>query len=311
LGYYSFAYNSALVSVSAAINENLAWYGDVFANCDNIQNLEAPLWYLQQIKSKNLVNVRFTAGGKFSEEYAANLRLSNKSLKALDMSATSLKALPDEALRNCYNLEAVALPANLQVIGTASLAECKLLPAIEIPASVTEIGNSAFEDCRSLVDVKFAKNSQLETIGNWAFYNCHDLPEINIPDGVVSIGDGAFYGCVFASTLSLPASIVAIGDNAFALCSKLAEIHVDALLPPDIMDKTFFEVSPEAPVFVPDGSYDAYKNHIYWGRMNIVKNTQGMDQVGSGDKARKIVRDGQLLIIRGDRTFTTTGAEIK
>ena len=83
---------------------------------------------------------------------------------------------------------------------------------------------------------------------------------------VTGINDGAFYGCVFASTLSLPASIVAIGDNAFALCSKLAEIHVDALLPPDIMDKTFFEVSLEAPVFVPDGSYDAYKNHIYWGR---------------------------------------------
>ena len=210
-----------------------------------------------------------------------------------------------------FGVTEVNLPAGLTYIGEMAFYHSLKLTNVTIPATVKEIGISAFEDCRSLASVSFPRNSQLKAIDNWAFYNCHALAAINIPDGVETIGDGAFYGCVYAQSLNVPASMVAIGDNAFALCSKLAEIHVDAVLPPDIMEKTFYEVSLETPVFVPDGCYEVYKNHIYWGKLNIIKNTQGMDQVGSDAKVRKIVRDGQVLIIRGERTFTTTGAEIK
>lgn len=313
IGQEAFAYNYYLTDVRAEYNPNLGWYGNgLFAGCNNIMNIEVPLWYLHQIKSENLINAVFTASGRtIASEYVENLHLAHKTLQFVDFSATSLTVFPDEILRNCYNLTCVVLPQNIDRIGFGALAECKLLQSILIPASVVEIGPSAFEDCRSLTLVEFEQGSRLESIGNWAFYNCHNLPAITIPEGVMYIGDGAFYGCVYAESLQLPASVIAIGDNAFALCSKLAEIHVDALLPPEIMAKTFFEVSREAPVFVPDGCYDIYKNHIYWGELNIIKNTQGMDQVGSNAKVRKIVRDGQVLIIRGERTFTTTGAEIK
>jgi len=316
IGQEAFAYNYYLTDVRAEYNPNLGWYGNgLFAGCNNIMNIEVPVWYMYQIKSKNLINVVFTVSGRtIASEYIENLRLSHKTLQFIDFSATSLTVFPDEILRNCYNLTCVVLPQNINRIGFGALAECKMLQSINIPASVVEIGPSAFEDCRSMTLVEFEQGSRLESIGNWAFYNCHSLPEITIPDGVMYIGDGAFYGCVYAEKLNVPASVVAIGDNAFALCSKLAEMEVKALLPPEIMAKTFYEVSREAPVYVPDESVDIYLNHILWSELNIQgasKKTEGLSNVGAGEKVQKIVRDGHVFILRGDRIFTTTGVEVK
>ena len=114
--------------------------------------------------------------------------------------------------------------------------------------------------------------------------------------------------------MQLPASVATIGDNAFALCTRLNKMEVNAILPPSILAKTFFEVSREAPVYVPDESVDIYKQDQLWNELNIVGRSQmphDIQNVNAGEKVQKVVRDGQLFIIRGDRTFTTTGAEVK
>ena len=52
-----------------------------------------------------------------------------------------------------------------------------------------------FDGCSSLTTVTFGENSQLESIGSYAFYNCSSLTSITIPSSVTSIGWSAFYGC--------------------------------------------------------------------------------------------------------------------
>ena len=309
LDSYAFAYIYALIDLRVKGN-GISVYNTTFTGSQNIQFFEGPVWMFHGIQSQILNQVVITCGEP-TNTHINNLLLSHKTLEKIDLRGMEGAYIPDEMLRNCYNLIDVKLPQNLLAIGDGAFNECKSLRSIAIPAAVVRIGSSAFENCRSLNDIQFANNSQLQSIGNWAFYNCHDLTEIQLPQGVTEIGDGAFYGCVFATQLSLPASVVTIGDNAFALCSKLDEIHVNAVLPPDIMAKTFYEVSRETPVYVPEESIDIYKNHIYWGELNIIDTRQGIEGVGAEGKAHKIVRDGQILIIRGDRTFTTTGAEVK
>ncbi|MFW5804275.1 MAG: leucine-rich repeat domain-containing protein, partial [bacterium] len=106
--------------------------------------------------------------------------------------------------------------------------------------------------------------SLLETIGNWAFYNCHNLTSLTVPEGVTEIGDGAFYGCTYIEELNLPSSLLKIGDNSFAKCENLKSLTVLAQTPPQIDARTFFNVNREIPVFVPSMSLQSYANDTYW-----------------------------------------------
>ena len=194
---------------------------------------------------------------------------SNKTMRYMNLGATTNTELPDEAFAHFYNLRSVVLPQGLQKLNYMALANCKSLESITIPASVQEIGMSAFENCYLLEEVIFDGNSSLTTIGNGAFYSCHELQRIAIPEGVTTIGKLAFYACTYLDEVELPASVRSLGDNAFAQCSRMKQMHVKAVVPPAIESKTFDRVSRLMPIYVPDASVAAYKADIYWGQMNI------------------------------------------
>lgn len=186
------------------------------------------------------------------------------------------------------------------------------LQSVELAASIERIDESAFEDCRSLASVTFATPSALESIGDWAFYNCHELTSLVLPEGVTTIGKAAFYGCAYLQELSLPATAQKISDNAFALCSRLKKIDVMATTPPSIEQKTFFEVNPQTPVFVPMASVPVYKAHPIWGQMNIVGKEDALETVSSSTTAiRKEIINGQLFILREGKMYDVQGQEVK
>ena len=204
------------------------------------------------------------------------------------------------------------------------------MQTITIPATVTEIDNSAFENCRSIRSIVFgsetapagagqyapaANGSALWRIGNWAFYNCHELQHLDIPEGVTEIGDGAFYGCVYLEDMVLPASVQTIGDNTFALCAKVQKITVNALTPPTIQAKTFYDVNRRIPVYVPEEAVADYKADDLWKEFSIIgydaPSSIGNTQVQADGSAQKIIRDGQVLIQRNDKTYTLTGQETR
>lgn len=277
--------------------------------------------------TRSLQSVTFTSG-ELTYNVLGVLARSNKTLNYLNIAAVNNTELEDEAFKGFYNLQTLILPSDLTTIGYMAVADCKNLQSINIPASVTEISQSAFENCRSLQSITFGEstnpasgrhnmlassNSQLQTIGNWAFYNCHELQNLEIPEGVTYIGDGAFYGCVYMEDLVLPASIQSIGDNTFALCSKLQKIIVNAPVPPSIQAKTFFDVKRQIPVYVPDESVMAYENDAQWSEFNIQGVSHmplGLEDVNTSTTIHKLLHNGQILILRGDKTYTLTGQEI-
>lgn len=211
-------------------------------------------------------------------------------------------------------LRTLILPAGLESIGADALRGCRYLQQITIPAGVKEIGTSAFEDCRSLSAVTFA-GKNLEAIGDWAFYNCHNLRQIALPEGLQEIGTAAFYGCTFLSDLTIPSTTQKIAENAFALCAKMAKMYVNALVPPAIGAKTFEDVDRSIPVFVPKGTLERYQGDRYWSEFfNITEYdapTGILNASAQGeDNARKVLRNGQVLIIRGDQTYTVLGDKL-
>ena len=337
------AFRQCIGLISAMISNpqiKIGQYGAVFAGCYNLRSYygpAAPLHvddiYLAQLPISKYLESVIVTGEEMTENAFVFIGGSYKTLKSIDLSATTNTEIADEAFKGCYNLETLKLPANLENIGYMAVAECVKLKSIDIPASVIEIADRAFEDCRSIETITFGgaepspvpgRNnapkaaSQLKRIGNWAFYNAHELQHLTIPEGVTEIGDGAFYGCTYLEDLVLPSSVQSIGDNCFALCAKMGKIVVNSVTPPTIAAKTFFDVNRRIPVYVPDNCVDAYESDPYWSEFDIqgISNMpEGIDNTFSslqgGDRGRLILRDGQVLILRGDKTYTLTGQEVK
>ena len=67
------------------------------------------------------------------------------------------------------------------------------LVSVVLSDGVTQIGDYAFYNCTSLKQINFP--TSLRSIGNYAFYNCTGLTGVTIPDNVASIGNNAFSGC--------------------------------------------------------------------------------------------------------------------
>ena len=285
----------------------------VLYGCESLRYIEAPASVLyNELWTSQLTEVVIN-GGEMYDYCFTQLQYSALTLRSLDLKGAYVEGLREGQFSVYRRLEELKLPASLTKIDYASVASAYYITEITIPASVTAIEDRAFEDCRSLTQITF-EGAQVAKIGNWAFYNCHELEEIDLPEGVEEIGLAAFYGCAYAQTIHLPASVRSIGDNGFALCTKMSRMDVDAVLPPDVKDKTFYEVSTEAPVYVPDESVEDYKAHPVWGKLNIIGKSyapSGIDDVETSTNASKLIRDGQVLIHRGDKTYTVIGQETK
>ena len=63
-------------------------------------------------------------------------------------------------------------------------------------------------------------------IGEYVFYACYALEEIQIPDSVTAIGFQAFAECTSLTSLELPDSVQAIGSYAFENCINLSSLEI-------------------------------------------------------------------------------------
>ena len=99
---------------------------------------------------------------------------------------------------------------------------------VEIGNGVTSIGYCAFDDYSSLESVTFGENSELTSIGSWAFDGCDSLTSIEIPSSVTSIGEWAFSDCSSLESVAFGenSELTSIGRDAFSSCSNLTSIEI-------------------------------------------------------------------------------------
>ena len=229
-----------------------------------------------------------------------------------DMYDYDVDVQPWQQYRN--KITSISLPEGLTSVGNAGFKDCMFVNHVSVPASVETIGFSAFENCRMLSNLTFAANGALTIIDNWAFYNNHELKNVVIPEGVTEVGHAAFYGCTYLKEMTLPSTVQEIADNGFALCAKLQRMNVDALVPPTVAARTFEEVNRSIPVYVPDEVVPAYQAAPVWQEFNIQGKSNApsaLDDISSPiSNNQKLLRDGQLLILRDGKTYTIMGAEI-
>ena len=338
IGEEAFSYCSALqyLSIPSSVQYSVEIFEDFYGKwteyyngvysilgCDNLKTLIVPADFFgvndyQYAKSDLLpylpekLEALTINGGNMDHRFGWDfINRNRKSLKHIDFGAT--ESIAEEAFLNFYNLESLILPSTIETIPYMAVAECVKLQSITIPAAVTEIEDRAFENCRMLSSVNFAKDGALTRIGNWAFYNNHELTNLVIPEGVTEVGHAAFYGCTYLAEMTLPSTVQEIADNGFALCAKLRRMNVDAMLPPTVAARTFEEVDRSIPVYVPDEVVDIYKAAPVWQEFNIqgksnaptgVENTHSPSPMTD---CQKVIHNGQLLILRDGKTYNVMG----
>ena len=157
--------------------------------------------------------------------------------------------------------------------------------------------------------------SQIEDIGDYLLCNAVDLGGIVIPNTTKTIGKASFLNCTSLDSLIFTGEgIESIGDSAFCNCTQLAKISLQDTLPPMIEAHTFEGVDRSIPIYVPLGASKRYKEAPYWCEFqNFIEpsNTTNLDKVQmQHNVAKKIIFDGQVLIINDDIIYNIMGQKL-
>ena len=261
----------------------------------------------------------------------------------------SVTSIGEVAFQACSGLTSVTIPNSVTSIGYLAFASCSKLTSVTIPNSVTSIGNEAFSDCLSLTSInvavdnpdycsvdgvlfnkdkiliqypignartKYTIPNSVTGIGSSAFYNCSRLTSITIPNCVTGIGVWAFSECSSLTSVTIPNSVTSIESYTFYNCSSLTSITCEATTPPTCGDDVFENVPKTIPVYVPALSVDDYKAADGWkdfGENIQAIHATAVDQISNNQSqmTNKIIKDNQVLILRGEKTYTLTGQEVK
>lgn len=150
---------------------------------------------------------------------------------------STLRKIGAEAFRGA-TIKNLKLNDGLESIGFLAFGENKIEELI-IPNSVKELGGgecyltlgfnhwtklsgrAAFGN--KIQRVKLSSN--IKTIPEGLFFECHELTDVEIPQGIIEIEDGAFLGSGIKNII-IPNSVKKIGRMSFANCKNLISLSI-------------------------------------------------------------------------------------
>lgn len=170
--------------------------------------------------------------------------------------------------------------------------------------------------------------------------------ELNIPAQVTCTEDGSYKDVQFTvteignggwvmvservanlTTLTIPATITKVAAWAFASCDNLTTIYSKPAVAPEIGGDAFRGSDSKGwdyifkycTIYVPSESakttYNT-ENWTYWqcfyneGNIVVQDTTTAITNTNADSKSTKIIRNGQVLILRDGRTFNALGVEL-
>ena len=194
--------------------------------------------------------------------------------------AEGVTEIRSTAFSCCASLTTITLPDSVTTLGAGAFDHCYMLQSISLGSGLESMDDNPFLqafrrssitisnenphyqvisncliDTRTKTLVVACNNSTIpsadfvEKIGYGAFYACHQMESVVIPDWItdvdsqafahcytltdVTIGSGlqklpnnAFFGCVLLEEISIPATIDTIGAYAFSHCFSLRDVAI-------------------------------------------------------------------------------------
>ena len=188
----------------------------------------------------------------------------------------TVEILDGSAYYGISTIEEVVVPKNVRVLRDAFHGMAGLRKATILTDKLTEIGDFAFYWCSALEEVNIP--DKITRIGEGAFFWNLRLRKINIPSTVTRIEKHAFDSAPLDS-IDIPAGVTFIGRNAFWNNRNLKKVYSRPVMPPITNEWTdvssylpFLNSADEATLYVPKGSADAYRaSEVFAGFKEIVE----------------------------------------
>lgn len=168
-----------------------------------------------------------------------------------------LLTIGEYAFQNCKNLNELCIPESLKEISDDAFSDCEKIKLtyggsnlnwiemdfhsnknvqidfaykkaicgmLEVPYGISKLGIGSFSGLKDLTKVRIPNTVQ--SIGNFAFYNCSGLIDVNIPSSVKTIGISAFNGCVNLNNIDMAFGLTEIEPYAFCDCKSLERVDI-------------------------------------------------------------------------------------
>ena len=154
--------------------------------------------------------------------------------------AEPLTTIGANAFNNCRNINNISLPDGVTTIGERAFFECIQLECITFGRKIKKCGFKAFDGCNALYSIHVASVGywcEIEFANETAnpinysgefLINGKKVSELVIPDWVESIGDYAFYNCTTLSSVKFAGSIKSIGKDAFYGCENISKVDIQS-----------------------------------------------------------------------------------
>lgn len=176
-------------------------------------------WYAYQVSMKVRHTHNFTYDGDYDYEYRI-LKCNECGARLLDdlyytnEAGDTILGAKYPPTNDFYEIPETINGKTITAIGNGAFANRNDFKEIYLPATIKSIGANAFEGCSALELCMLTSDSQLETIGNSAFFNS-TISAIDFSRGFNSIGANAFGNCRNLKSVTLKGNNVEIGNAAF------------------------------------------------------------------------------------------------
>ena len=182
-----------------------------------------------------------------------------------------------------------------------------------VPYRVTSIGNNGFRSACSLVDIDLNDVEILEdgyidyypdgsgSACYGAFYGCRELQKVSLLK-VKRIGDYGFYECEMLKDMEFGPNLKSIGKKAFVRSESLEKLKMNVAVPPQCAADAFTErVFKLAVLQVPQGKKSVYQNADVWNKFLHIEEIGEHTGVGAMDESEdlRISTDNGHINIQG------------
>ena len=283
IGANTFVYSTCLTSVT--IPNSITQIGlDAFMGCDNLKTVHI-------------------------SDLASWCNILHSSICSNPLSNESSLYLNGELVTD------LVIPDTVSIIRAAAFYNCISLTSVVIPEGITYINSYVFSQCKELTSVKIPNS--VTKIQSLAFYRCTNLTSITIPDSVTSLGSYAFEECSNLTNVIIGNGVTTIGSDVFYKCTALNTIFNYAPTPQTIVSNVFYGVNKKScTLYVPQESLALYQAANVWKdflveSLESIPTSIGENSIKDNRIASKILRDGEIVILRGEKEYTLQGQEIK
>lgn len=253
-------------------------FSNGYASVETINNVNAVMQ--EEVEYQGKTYKVIVVGHVYSPDErmgATNIQLGIFGGQGTSVEAPEVFEIPDSViyiagsgLSYCTSKE-IILPSNLQVISGSAFEGCKNITKLEIPSTVETIGGAnTFYGCTNLQEVNIPSDSELlvcsatygecesiksaevggDRIGRHTFYNCYELENIVLREGITMVETWAFSNCPKLKTVVFPESLITLNHGIFQSCSGLEEVVLSDGLT-DVPNDLF--VNEYGQVIQPDG----------------------------------------------------------